>query len=163
MREEARGSGVVNSPGVRSGMLSSLARMVASHPPAKGLRRWLRLKEEASEQFPPVRGFSFTSPTHESSTERLDSYCVEKKEAPESTDSENEEAPHGGSGASRVPRGEPVMAWAPSHYSLTPFTGSLCQAFCLTRQRLSLSVAMFHYYDRSDPSATGAKSLTART
>ena len=47
--------------------------------------------------------------------------------------------------------GEPVMAWgAPSHYSLTPFTGSLCQAFCLTRQRLSLSVAMFHYYDRSD-------------
>ena len=33
---------------------------------------------------------------HESSTERLDSYCVEKKEAPESTDSENEEAPHGG-------------------------------------------------------------------
>jgi hypothetical protein len=29
MREEARGPGVVNSPGVRSGMLSSLARMVA--------------------------------------------------------------------------------------------------------------------------------------
>ena len=33
------------------------------------------------------------------------------------------------------------------------FYGSLCQAFCLTSQRLSLSV--FHYYDRSDPSALG--------
>ena len=35
------------------------------------------------------------------------------------------------------------------------FTGSLCQAFCLTSQRLTLSVAMFHYYDRSDLSAGG--------
>ena len=30
------------------------------------------------------------------------------------------------------------------------FYGSLCQAFCLTSQRLSLSVAMFHYYDGKD-------------
>jgi len=121
-----------------------------------------QLKEKASEQFPPVRGFSLPRPPARIVNRRLDSYCVEKKEAPESTDSENEEAPHGGGGASRVPWGEPVMA-LPSHYSLTPFTNSLCQAFCLTSQRLSLSVAMFHYYDRSDPSETGAKSLTART
>jgi len=39
------------------------------------------------------------------------------------------------------------------------FTGSLCQAFRLTSQRLNLSVAMFHYYDRSDPSATGPRNL----
>ena len=59
---------------------------------------------------------------HESSTERLDSYCVEKKEAPESTDSENEEAPHGGErgflGSMREP-GDGVGA--PSRYSLYAF------------------------------------------
>jgi hypothetical protein len=52
-------------------------------------------KEKASEQFPPVRGFSLPRPPARIVNRRLDSYCVEKKEAPEST-AENEEAPHGG-------------------------------------------------------------------
>ena len=52
-------------------------------------------KEKASEQFPPVRGFSLPRPPARIVNRRLASYCVEKKEAPELT-AENEEAPHGG-------------------------------------------------------------------
>ena len=98
-------SPVVAASCARLYRIQSLAGMVASHLPAKGLRGWLRLKEKASEQFPPVRGFSLPRPPARIVNQSLDSYCVEKKEAPESTNSENEEAPHGGSGASWVPWG----------------------------------------------------------
>src|SRR5262245_61654858 len=71
---------------------SSLAK------PDEGLRGWLRLKEEAS-----LRGSSSTSPTHE--MKGSTHYCVEKRKHRTPQTQGNEEAPHGGSGASRVPLG----------------------------------------------------------
>ena len=70
------------------------ARKGASHP--KRAKRLLAPKRKPRNSFPPSEASLCHVPPHESSIKRLDPYCVEKKEAPESTDSENEEAPHGG-------------------------------------------------------------------
>ena len=81
--------------------------MVASHLPAKGLRGWLRLKEKASEQFPPVRSFSLPRPPAQIVDQRLHSYCS-KKEAPKSATQEIKKPRTGGAGFLGFHGGEPV-------------------------------------------------------
>ena len=82
-------------------LASSLASMEASTHQASCAQ-----KEKASEQFPPDRGFSLPRSPTRFVNQRLDSYCVEKKEAPESTHLRKMKKPRtGGSGASRVPLG----------------------------------------------------------
>src|SRR6478736_2137843 len=70
----------------------------------------------------------------------------------------------GGSGASRVPWGGTSDGVGECHHTIRlRLLPALCVRHFVSQAALSLSVAMFHYYDRSDPSETGAKSLTART
>src|SRR6478752_434492 len=110
--------------------------------PVRGfsMRRWSRFKKKKSPGtvFPPSEASPCASTHARIVSTRLDSHCVQKKEISESADPRNEEAPHGGSGASRVPWGGTSDGeGAPSHYLLTAFSGSLCQAFCLIEGKKS--------------------------
>src|SRR4029079_19511418 len=75
--------------------------------------------------------------------QKLLSHSVQKKEVwalarYSGLRSRYEEAPHGVSGASWVPWGGTSDGeGAPSHYLLTAFSGSLCQAFCLIEGKKS--------------------------
>ena len=72
---------------------------------SEGLRSWLRLKKKPRNSFPPSEApLAHVTHTHESSTERLDSYCVEKRK--HRIETQKMKKPRtGGSGASRVPLG----------------------------------------------------------
>ena len=77
-----------------------LGRMVASH-----------LKEKASEQFPPVRGFSFATSPRTNRQPKGWTHTASKKRKHRNRQQKMKKPRTGGSGASRVPWGEPVMAW----------------------------------------------------
>ena len=112
-----------------------------------------QLKEKASEQFPPVRDFSFATSPRTNRQPKDWAHTESKKRKHRNRQTQKMKKPRtGGSGASRVPWGGTSDGGGERHHAtcFTPFTGSLCRAFCLTSQRSSLSVAMFHYDDGKD-------------
>ena len=129
----------------------SSARMGASHPPAKGLRGLVAPKRNLGTVSPRPRLLFATFPRTNRQSKGW-THTASKKRKHRNRQTQKMKKPRtGGAGLLGFHGGEPMMAWERHHATrFTPFTGSLCQAFCLTSQRSSLSVAMFHYYDGKD-------------
>src|SRR6476661_7444131 len=103
------------------------ARMGASHP--KRAKRLVAPKRNLGTVSPRPRLLFATFPRTNRQSKGW-THTASKKRKHRNLQTQKMEKPRtGGSGASWVPWGEPMMAWERHHATrFTPFTGSLCQA-----------------------------------
>ena len=109
---------VTSEAGFRAGLLPEALKETSAWVLPSGLLPVLSpypakqsLKEEAPEQFPPRPRLLFaTSPPHESSIKRLDSYCVKKRKHRHRQTQNMKKPRTGGAGLLGFHGGEPVMA-----------------------------------------------------